>query len=246
MKKSFSKNKEEENVVDAEVEETAVATQEEAQVEQARKVLPTTSRGFSAVVTTEDIETPYLSLVGKTGDLSDEFEAGSFVYNKQLEVCSKKDSFNITLIGFERIYVEDIPFGEEGTPAKFKDINEAFAQGFHTDWDRKDDGKYLIQQGNAIVLLEVDEELSEFSHDGKHYALAAWTLKKTGWTNAGKKMFNACRKGWLSKAVHLGTWEISSKYETGGEFKYYHPVAKKGELHNEEFLQFLEDEVLPN
>jgi len=229
--------------VEASEEETAVAVSEGA-VGTPVRVMDVKSRGFEGEVTTANVDTPYLSLVGKSGALSDEFDSGSFVFDKQLELCSKKDSFFLTLVKVKLFYQEDIPFGEEGTPEKFENLNEAINKGWHNDWDDKDNGKYVIPIVNAAVLLEVDEEISEFSHDGRHYALAMWSLKGTGYTNVGKKIINACRKGWLRDAVHLGTWEISSTYVKDSKFPYYKPNAVRGEKHTPEFLQFMEDEVL--
>ncbi len=244
MEKSFGKD---EKGQVTEGETTAVAKSEETAVAVNRpvpKVLQTKARGFEGEVTTAEIITPYISLVGKTGDLSDEFDPGSFVYDKSTEICNKNESFDITLIKAKLVYVEDLDYEDKSEPEVFNSLREAMEAGFHNEWSQKDDGKYVKPRLDCVVLFEVSEELSAHEFEGKHYALGAWSFQNSNYTKAGKKMVNALTKGWLREGVYLGTWKMSSVYETGGEFKYYHCLAKRGEMHTPEFIQFLEDEVL--
>jgi hypothetical protein len=229
-------------------EETAVAVREVSHVVPAnlKRVVEVKSKGFTGEVTTDNLNTPYLSLVGKTGALSDEFDSGSFVYDKQHEVCGKGKSFNLTLINVDLSYVEDLAHDSEEIANKFKSLNDAISQGWHNEYDQKDDGRYVVPVVNAVVLIEVAEDISEFDFGGKFYALAAWTLKKTGYTHVGKKIINACRKGWLKDAVYLGSWQISSKYETSGSFSYWRPEAARGDKHSPEFIKFIEEDILGN
>jgi len=244
MEKSFGKG---ETEVKEESTQVATTSKEETQVAVNRpmpKVLQTEARGFEGEVTSNEMLTPYISLVGKTGDLSDSFDPGSFVYDKETVICDKNGSFDITLIHAKLKYVEDLDYEDKGEPEVFDSLTAAMNAGWHNDWDNREDGKYVIPRLDTIVLFEVVEELGSYEFNGKHYALGAWTFRKSNYTKAGKKMVNALTKGWLRKGVHLGTWTMSSVYETGGEFKYFHALAKRGENHSPEFIQFLEDEVL--
>ena len=232
-----------------ETPETAVAVQEETSVateEHSPRVIANTARGLKGEYTPDDIIKPYLSLVGKSGDLSDEFSPGSFVFNKELELSdgSEKNAFEITVIEGERVFVEDLPFGDNSEAAVFQTEREMVAAGFHNNYDNRNDGKYCVKRGNFTVLIEVDKELEQFSLGKRSFALAAWVVQKTGYTSAGNTLINAALQGHLRNGFHLGSWKVFSKLKDGGDFKYYVPIVKRNGMHDKKFVEFIESEVL--
>jgi len=206
------------------------------------------SKGLEGEFTTDDLATPYLSLVGKTGDLSDEFDPGCFVYDKELEISDgdKKNPFELTVIKMKRIFIEYIEYGEEGTPEEFASLNDAIDAGWHNEYEDRDDGRYVIPKLIMVVLIEVDEELQQFAYGKKSYALAAWILQKSGYTSSGKMLYRAALKGHLRDCVWAAPWDLWSHYEEKKvkDFKYYVPKVKKCEAHDKKFIKFLEKEVV--
>ena len=78
----------------------------------------------------EDIRIPYFSLVQKTGTLSNEFDPGGFVFNKELWIGDGKEPVQITVLRADKYFVEDCEFDPEIRPKRFNTREEFLAEGF--------------------------------------------------------------------------------------------------------------------
>ena len=73
-----------------------------------------TNEGTSSMMTgawgTEDLSVPRLSLVQATSSL-DEFDKGTFVYDKQVQVNRRDEEFDAYVLQMHKYYEEDLEFG---------------------------------------------------------------------------------------------------------------------------------------
>jgi hypothetical protein len=190
-----------------------------------------------------DVRAQYLSLVARTGELVDQFGAGSFVLNKELKVGNGKDKpVNITILGIRKHYEELVPFGSEETPQLFDTKEQAVAAGFSTEWDAK---KRVGAVLTCRSLVEVpDQDFSMYEFGGKFYAEATWVLHKTAYKAAAIDIIKARSKGHLKDGLWKGGWLLTSALKQGGTSTYYVPVLKKNGRHPDDFVKWVESEVL--
>jgi len=244
MAKTSFKKKENVEEVEAEAsEETQVAKAAPAEVvPHGRKTIAHESKGLSGDFTDKDLRIPYLTMVGKSSELADEFGGGHYVFDKELELSDGKEPINVTFIKADLTYVQDLDFESDETAEEFGSLQEAFDAGFTDNYDDRDDGKYVCPKLQTVVLIEVAEEHASYEFEDKHFALAAYTMQKSAYTNGGKNLVNACLRGHLKEAIYHGPWKLSSWLKKTS-FSYYVPKLKRDGLHTKEFIEFLENEV---
>ncbi len=192
---------------------------------------------------TKDIQIPRLSLVQKSGTLADEFPKGSFVFNKELVVGDGNQSFELTILSARKYYMEDLPFGEsDEMPRIFDRLEDARAAGFTTEWDS--DRPRVKEAADLVVLVPMPLDHATFSFGGNGYTRALWTLVSSAYNSAAKPMVTAAVCGHLRDGVHRGGWDVTSSLRSNQRNSWYVPVVRARGLHQEEFLEFIESEVL--
>jgi hypothetical protein len=202
--------------------------------------------GLSGEFGIEDLRTPYLSLVGKTGKLSEEFQPGSFVYNKEVMLSDGKEPIQpITVLEMHKFWIEDVPYDDDTQAKTWDRLEDAKAEGYSTEYGAE---QRVMPSARIIVLIPVPESegLYSFNHGDKvvHYGRAMWMLQKTAYTSAAKPIITAALSGHLRGGLHLGGWSLTSLKRTSDKNVWYVPVVKKTGMHSPEFRQFLEEEVM--
>ena len=237
MQKSFTQAEEEQSQKPAEAE-AQMTKQENAQ----SPAKPGAPQGISGDVGAEDLRTPYLSLVGKTGQLADEFQPGSFVYNKETVVSDGSKPLDITVLKAHKYWIEDVPYEEDIQPKTFDHLEEATAQGFSKEYGAE---SRVMPCLRSVCMIPVPEESDAmFSFEGTHYALCLWMLQKTAYTSAAKPVLTAALKGHLRDGIHLAPWELTSTKKSNGKNTWFAPVVKKKPKHSDNLRSFIEEEVL--
>jgi len=189
----------------------------------------------------DDLRTQYLSLVAKTADLADTFGAGSFVLNKEVKIGNGKDPADITILSIKKHFEELVPFGEDITPRIFDKKEDATAAGYSVHWEAKQRVGPVL---TCRILLEVPEGFGMSTFEDKEYAEATWVLQKTAYKSAALDVIKARSKGHLKDGLWKGGWGLTSSLKTGGNGSWYVPVLKKDARHTDEFVKWVETEIL--
>ncbi len=219
---------------------SALATQEEA-------ASTLTVRGAPGQVngefTASDIVIPYLNLVAKTGELSNQFPAGAFVYNRESIIGDGKKPAQITVCRMTKFYRQDIPFGAEETPKTFTTRRDVIAAGGHVGWkeDAEEGSDRYSEAMECIVLLKSPNKgnaLFPFEFGDESYALAKWYITKSAYKSVGAKLFTDSMMA-LKEGIDTASYDLTSQIKTAAVGSWYVPVVKLGQRHDPKFVQFV-------
>ncbi len=203
----------------------------------------------------EDFRLPRINIVQAVGPLSEDYDPGSVVYNKDIVLLEPgqdpkvwSDPINVTVLNAKKQFQENLDYGTEETPEIVETLEEVEARGGWIDWrnDEKPPWRPIL---TALLLIEAPtEELAEeFSIqgvDGKAYELALWTLKGSAYSRAGKAINTAARFALRNKEtgqpeLHKGKWTLQVRREKLGTNLVYVPRLRQHGKHDDEFIEFV-------
>lgn len=227
----------------------APAVQAESSVTIAVTETPTqtlTTRGALGQVngefTASDIIIPYLKLVAKTGDLSNIFQPGSFVYNQEVVIGDGKKPAEITVLRMTKFYRQDIPYGTEEVPKTFSTERDVIAAGGHIGWTESEEGSDRYSKAmECVVLLKSvtkDNPIFPFEFGSEAYALAKWYITKSSYKSVGAKLFSDSQMA-LKAGIDTASYELTSMIKTAAVGSWYVPVVKLGKKHDGKFVEFI-------
>ncbi len=196
----------------------------------------------SGPVRRSDLKLPAIQIVHNTGLLQENFTPGSIVLNKEV-VLTKGDKdlpIKLTVLAFNKYFMEKLPFKEDGPMARiFNTEEELAAAGLHTNWVN-DAPPPAIEAGTALVAIESDKEHPHFpfSFGDKYYALAEWKLQsQSAYSRAGKMIITAA--DWnLRDGLHNGSWTLTTRKEKLGANWVFVPVLKSGPRNSKDLAEF--------
>lgn len=183
-------------------------------------------------VTREDIATPRLNIVGKTGELSNSFDSGSFVLSKTYDLG--KEPLSVAVLYAKKLYREAADFDDkETTPRVFNTAAEVAAAGLRVGRaTTRAYGEEAGPEAHLLLFIEAPKDLDEAAAEafdvtlpsGKLGALALYTAAKTSYNTVGKVVFTALaqnrtiKESGLPKALwslkaSLEKWEGKSWYQ---------------------------------
>jgi hypothetical protein len=203
----------------------------------------------------EDFRLPRINIVQAVGPLSEDYEPGSIVYNKDMVLLEPgqdpkvwSDPINVTVLNAKKQFQENLDYGTEETPEIVETLEEVEARGGWIDWrgDEKPPWRPIL---TALLLIEApsDDLTEEFSIqgvDGKAYELALWTLKGSAYSRAGKAINTAARFALRNKEtgqpeLHKGKWSLQVRREKLGTNLVYVPRLRQHGKHDDEFVEFV-------
>jgi len=230
MKTSFSKK--DQQATEVQEEKALVAVQERA---------PSIMNKNSSVdgeFRASDFLIPRINLVGKTGNLSNSFQPGSFVFNKETVVGSKEAPMEAIITHIQKKYIQEIPYGTDVIPKILASQAEVEAAGGTLDIaEDTDTDRYIPFLVLTILAAEPKEKNPIFSLEGpdkKNYALAQYNLTKSAYRGAGRQLLTDSQtvlRGGLTK----GRYQINSKLNTNAMGSWYTPTFKLVGTNNDEF-----------
>jgi hypothetical protein len=187
-----------------------------------------------------DIQIPRISLVQKTGDLSELHPSGSFVLSNEYAISNGSDPLNIVVVHMKKTFVEALDFGSEEISRTFNTSDEVRAAGLTLDWvgDEKPSAKPVLNCMVAIEAPSEDPVLFPYQFNGKAYALATWKISGTAYTSAAKPILTAATLA-LGGVISAGQWQLTSKSQKGGKGTFYVPVVRQHGRTPEPLRQFL-------
>jgi len=187
----------------------------------------------------EDFVIPKLHLVQSVGPLSETFNPGGFVYNKELVLTDGVSPLSLTVLRIRKQYVENVEYGGDEVPRVFDTLEQVRAAGGWIDWRDNQKPPYSPVL-HVLVLIKSptgENPLFPYEFEGAHYGLALWTLRSTGFTRAGKTIITASQFA-LKDGLHKGSWTLASKREKIGMNFVYVPVLRHEAKHSDEFAEF--------
>ncbi|VGO19145.1 hypothetical protein [Pontiella sulfatireligans] len=203
----------------------------------------------------EDFRLPRINIVQAVGPLSEDFEPGSIVYNKDLILLDPgsdpkvwSDPLNVTVLNAKKQFQENLDYGVEEMPETVDTLDEVQERGGWIDWrgDEKPPWRPML---TVLLLIEAPsdalaEEFSIQGIDGKAYELALWTLKGSAYSRAGKAINTAARFALRNKEtgqpeLHKGKWTLQVRREKLGTNLVYVPRLRQHGKHPDEFVEFV-------
>ena len=203
----------------------------------------------------EDFRLPRINIVQAVGPLSEDFEPGSIVYNKDLVLLEPgkdpkvwSDPLQVTVLNAKKQFQENLDYGVEEMPETVDTLEEVQERGGWLDWrgDEKPPWRPML---TVLLLIEAPSEamVEEFSiqgNDGKAYELALWTLKGSAYSRAGKAINTAARFALRNKEtgepeLHKGRWTLQVRREKLGTNLVYVPRLRQHGKHDDGFVEFI-------
>ena len=202
-----------------------------------------------------DFRLPRINIVQSVGPLSEDFEAGSIVLNKDMILLPASEDpkiwstpLNVTVLNAKKQFQENIEYGSDEMPETVETLEEVTARGGWLDW-RNDAPPPWRPILTALLLIEAPTEAmaDEFSiqgTDGKAYELALWTMKGTSYSRAGKAINTAARFALRNKdtglpELHKGKWTLQVRREKLGTNLVFVPRLRQHGKHTDEFIAFV-------
>lgn len=151
---------------------------------------------FEGEIDKSDLQMPKLNIAQSIGPLSDDFPAGTVVLNKKLVLADKGQRLTIIPVKAVKYFQEDLEYGGDDIPRKFKTVSEAKAAGLRVEFDNETGLKPEVKACLDLSLLIRGGEIQApefcFEHAGDKYAFALWQI--TSWSayqNAAAKLLTA-------------------------------------------------------
>ncbi len=178
--------------------------------------------GFEGEFAASEMRTPYLSLVQKTSPLFDEMPTalGQFVYNKAIVLG---DSIRIVFVRATKWWVEDLPYGTEQIPQRFKRMEDARTAGFTPN--------QLVEVAELDLLIELDatlegiDEVADLIEGTKAYLIARYSVRSSSYGRTVPTLM-ADMRGFLKGNFVNGFYTLSAEKIEGKKGTYYVPKLK--------------------
>jgi hypothetical protein len=211
--------------------------------------------GLSGDYQEADFRLPRINIVQSVGPLSEDFDPGTVVLNKDLIILPAaedpkvwSDPLNVTVLNAKKQFQESVEYGSDEMPATVETLDEVIERGGWLDWrnDEKPPWRPIL---TALLLIEAPtadlaEEFSIQGPDGNAYELALWTMKGTSYSRAGKAINTAARFALRNKdtglpELHKGKWTLQVRREKLGTNLVFVPRLRQHGKHDDDFIQFI-------
>jgi hypothetical protein len=124
--------------------------------------------GVSGDYQESDFRLPRINIVQSVGPLSEDFDPGAVVLNKDIIVLPAStdpkawgDPLNVTILNAKKQFSENLPYESDETPETVDTLDEVHERGGWIDW-RNDEKPPWRPMLTALVLIESpSEELAE-------------------------------------------------------------------------------------
>jgi hypothetical protein len=194
-----------------------------------------------------DINIPRVNLVQKMSPTSEDFNLGTFLFDKTIPVTNEqKERAEFVVLTLKKYYEEDKAYGDGELPVRFDTEQQAKDAGYFHKWDKTADQDALrySERADAVLLLPVPLEHAHYEHNGVGYVKGLLTLKGTSYKSCAKILATAFVNPSLDGKGYKVKWEFGSQKMTSKSISWYVPVAFNRGKHTDEFVQWLENEVL--
>lgn len=212
--------------------------------------------GIAGEVDKGDLSMPKINIVQSVGPLSEDFDPGSILYNKEVVLVPANDDpkewtppLELTVLSARKQYQEVKDYDSDEMGRTVDTMEEVEAVGGWVDW-RNDEKPPWRPMLTALCLVkapseEAAERFSITGPDGGRYELALWVMTGTSYTRAAKQIMTAGKYALRNKdtgdaELHKGIFKLSVKREKLGANLVYVPKLVMTGKHDAEFVTFAE------
>lgn len=190
-----------------------------------------------------DYIVPRFNVVQGVGPLSEHFQPGVIVFNKDVDLGTGPQK--ITLVKLRKQFIEDIEYGSEERPRIVQTLEEVTKLGGFLQqekWTKGEGFTYFKPSLEATIFLEGDKDNLSFPFEfgDKRYALALWTIQGYAYSETGRQ-FNTAAAMNLKTGLTQGHWTITPTRKKVGKNMIYVPVAKLAGKNSPEFVAFIKE-----
>ncbi len=195
---------------------------------------------ISGDVDSDDILIPRLNVVQGVGPLSELYQPGQIVLNKETVLSDGSTPIELTVLSARKQFAENLPFDSDERPRVYNTLEEVHEAGGSIEW-RDDEKPSFTPILHVQLLLKAPagaEGAFPLEYKGEPYALALWTLRGVAYTRAGRNILTAARFS-LRDGIHHGKWTLATKREKFGRNSVFVPVLRNVGRHDADFLAFV-------
>ena len=189
---------------------------------------------------TEDIVIPRINITQGVGPLSELFNPGTIVLNKENLLSDGSTPIELTVLNVKKQFVEDLPYDSDERPAVYDTLEEVKAVGGTIEW-RGDERPSYTPVLHVQVLFRVPDGVDgvfPLEYEGHAYGLALWSIRGVAYKRAGKNILTAAKFS-LRDGLHHGKWTLSTKREKFGRNSVFVPILKNVGRNTPEFVEFI-------
>lgn len=165
-----------------------------------------------------DLIIPRFNIVQGVGPLSENFDSGDIVLNKEVLIASKGEPASLTVLSIRKTYEERLPYDPNGPrPVVYETLEQVVEAGYWVDW-RNNAPPPVKEVATALVLVRKPDDVESLSFsvelEEELFALAVWTMRGTAYTRAAKKIFSANQIELAHTGLMTGLWELTTAKES--------------------------------
>lgn len=178
---------------------------------------------FDGEFDVSEMRMPYLSLVQKTSKVFDENPQllGQWLYNKALVLGTE---LRVVFVRATKWWVEDLPFGGDVFPRRFKRLEDAKAEGFQHNQLKEQADLDLLIEVNAVDL-DAEEGVADLFVGDKAYLPARYTVNSSAYGKTVPVLMSDTR-GFLKGNLINGCYKMTPQSVTGKKGTYFIPQLK--------------------
>lgn len=220
------------------------------------KSAPVNDSGFDGELDQSDLQLPRLNVVSPTSKLHTEaeFDLGSIIFEKELELCTKGDNFHFVVLSIRKDFQQKLDFDGGEKPLIFHTKEEVEENGGTTKWSQEaiDEERYYAPVANILLAVKAPDDLPEdelhrfpLEYDGSHWAKAVVTVQGGSYTSFAKPIITAAMGKLRSKGgIFKGMWVGGSAKKFNDKNSWFVFTASfAGLIEDDESIEFFSELV---
>ncbi len=202
------------------------------------------AEGLVGDIQSGDTRLPTLNIVHGVGPLSELFDPGSLVYNKELVLLKggregAEGAIELVVAAAKKDYVENVEWGSDIMPQIVDTLEEVKQLGGTIAYGPNGEAPSWKSRLTCLVLIkgDADKPYHDYEICGDFYAPAMWTLSGAAFSRAGKTVITAAKMGLAKLGLAAGKWSLGvTRVKLGDNFVYV-PSLKGIGKNSPEFVE---------
>jgi len=197
--------------------------------------------GLEGEYDADDFDIPRLNLVNSIGELKDDFDFRTFVYDKKHQLCGAGEPIYVVALNCRKYWQEQKSY-DDNMPKTWDTKDQAIADGFSEGYEK--DANKFSRVGDLNFLVSVGDDpniITDLSFGDIRWVMAKFTCTPRGYGSTVKKVVTESVRGILKGGLHLGLWEMDSFEDSYGRTTYAVPRLKNLKLAENEIGEGFSD-----